>query len=145
MNITEYGKIDIPEEMLKFAETIKMENYKTNTPKEFQKHKLVSDDFLKELSFIINVPVEKIDYVFFSAAQGAEPHIDMLDPDKFEEDTFSIPIILPNTKGNYMRVGDNYSSVKVGNIQHFNHQIEHELVLGDHSLGCVLIMAAVLK
>ena len=50
---------------------------------------------IETLSSLIGIQTEKLDYVYFSGCQGAEPHTDLLDPSKFTNTTYVIPVILP--------------------------------------------------
>lgn len=141
------GKLILPQSMLLHAEAIKLDNYKTNTPKDFQKETEVTSDGLKlmeQLSDLINVEPRNLDYVYFSACKGAEEHTDDLDPDKFEDTTFVIPLILPS--GLSLLTAENEKrEISVGSIYEFDHTKPHGLELEDEESGCVLVMVAIVK
>lgn len=86
----------------------------------------------------------KLDFVYFSVCKGAEPHIDLLDKNKFEPTTFVVPIILPNGES-IITAEDERIVVELNNIYEFNHEKIHSMVLEDTESGCVVIMVAVLK
>ena len=145
--ITIYDTVDVPQQILDHADTIKMENYKTNTPVTFQKHMDMSshgEQFVRNLAQVINEPSEDIDWVFFSVCLGAEPHVDQLDPDKFGDTTFVIPIILPQGTST-ITAEDDSAAVELFKVYQFDHTKIHSMVLEDHTSGCVVIMAALLK
>ncbi len=144
--IKDHGPIPIPSSLIAYAGTIKHENYKVNIPTKFSINAFNNEDskeFIRELSGIVNIPEEKLDYVFFSVCPGAEPHTDALDPAKFTGTTFVVPIILPT--GDSIIVADNVTSaVAPGHIYEFDHTKTHQMDLEDTESGCVVIMVAVL-
>src|SRR5690606_14087088 len=95
-HVLDFGTIEIPPSVIKYADTIKLENYKTNTPKNFQKHPsnvVDSDILLNNLAEIISIDdTSRLDYVFFSACNGAETHTDLLDPTIFSPFTYVVPV-----------------------------------------------------
>ena len=147
MNIKNHGSISIEPTMLQTADSIKYQNYKTNTPKQFQInsfHYTESSRFIFRLSDIVKISPSKLDFVYFSVCKGAEPHIDLLDKNKFEPTTFVVPIILPNGES-IITAEDERIVVELNNIYEFNHEKIHSMVLEDTESGFVVIMVAVLK
>lgn len=146
MKIICHGSIDVPLSIIENAETIKFDNYKTNTPAIFQIRQLGEFDIslMNNLADIVGVDIHKLDYVYFSVCNGAEPHTDLLDPLKFEDRTFVIPVILP--KGNStITAEDERTVVELNHIYEFNHEKVHSMELEDTNSGCVVIMVAVKK
>lgn len=139
--------LDIPKSVLDVAESIKLDNYKTNHPKEFRKETVVTDDglyLMAQLSSLTGVPVNKLDYVYFSACRGADEHVDLLDPEKFEDVTYIIPLVLPSGKS--ILHEDGYSTgIQVGGVYEINHTKPHSLDLEDTESGCTLIMVAICR
>lgn len=143
--ITQHGFVTIPEAVTATAEPIKMLNYKTNTPARFRKNHLTKDiaeTLMDELSQRIKVNPARLDYVYFSASQGAEPHTDLLDPKVFGDRTFIIPVILPDGE-NTIYAEDASAVVEVGGVYEFNHERTHSMTVADTESGCVLIMVAI--
>jgi hypothetical protein len=147
MNITNYGRIDIPKSLVDYAETIKLENYKVNTPTKFQINTFTNKDskeFIETLSKKVDVTIDKLDYVFFSVCKGAVPHTDDLNPEKFTGKTYVIPIILP--KGDSVITSENQSlKVELNGIYKFDHRKLHSMLLEDNQSGCVVIMVGELQ
>ncbi len=144
--ITTHGNIEIPQSIIDHADLIKFENYKVNTPTEFQinRYAVGSEALVRDLSIVTNIPEEKLDFVFFSVCNGAEPHVDALDGTKFEDTTFVIPVILPG--GVSIITAEEYSSaVCVGGVYEFDHTKIHSMTVEDNKSGCVVIMVAVKK
>lgn len=140
-----HGKVTVPEVVTKHADTIKFENYKTNTPTKFQVRCLVGgEELMSELSDIIKIPKEKLDFVYFSVCQGAEPHTDKLNPNKFEDTTFVIPAILPKGRS-VITAEEEETEVELGGVYEFDHTKVHSMKLEDTESGCVVIMVAILK
>jgi len=140
-----HGTVTISTETTEYADKIKLENYKTNTPAKFQVRCLTGCDWLmKQLSGVVDVPKERLDFVYFSCCQGAEPHTDKLNPKKFEDITFVIPVILPQGKSIIM-AGDQKVEAKLGGVYEFDHTKIHAMFLKDNESGCVVIMVGVLK
>ncbi|AFU88280.1 hypothetical protein CcrColossus_gp410 [Caulobacter phage CcrColossus] len=143
--ITLHGNVYIPEAVIAAAEPIRMLNYKTTTPARFQKNTLTADiagDLLQDIADRIGIDRARLDYVYFSAAQGAEPHTDLLDPEVFQSNTYVIPVILPAGR-TVIEAGDAHVEAKVGDIYEFNHEETHGMTVEDTKSGCVLIMVAV--
>ncbi|AXQ68956.1 hypothetical protein HOU00_gp169 [Caulobacter phage CcrPW] len=143
--ITIHGKVYIPEAVIAAAEPIRMLNYKTTTPARFQKNTLTADiagDLLDDIANLIGVARARLDYVYFSAAQGAEPHTDLLTPEVFQSNTYVIPVILP-TGRTVIEAGNAEVEAKLGVIYEFNHEETHGMTVEDTEGGCVLIMVAV--
>lgn len=145
MKIINHGIINIPQTIIDNAETIKLENYKTNTPKKFQIRKFDDNsEMMYRLSNIINISEESLDFVYFSVCKGAEPHIDLLDPNVFKSRTFVIPVILPRGKS-IITAEDEKIEAKLNNIYEFNHEKVHSMELEDIESGCVVIMVTTRK
>jgi hypothetical protein len=138
-----HGAVSIPAAVREHSETIKFENYKTNTPAKFQVRSLAGDDELMEsLSSLIGIPREKLDFVYFSVCRGAEPHTDQLSPTKFEDTTYVIPVILP--RGRSVITAESAEVVVgVGGVYEFDHTKVHSMRLEDVESGCVVVMVAV--
>jgi hypothetical protein len=129
------------------AEGIKLQSYKVNTPKKFHVHPMhvYAGEVLKQhLSYLVNVPVSRLDFVYFSCCNGAEEHVDLLDPAKFEPTTFVVPIILPRGKSTITADGVTLE-VEVDQVYEFNHELPHRMDLEDTESGCVVLMVAVLR
>lgn len=138
------GELVVNGDTMELAQGIRQENYKVNTPSKYQKH-LGKDPFISEqLSEMLGCRPERVDYVFFSSKEGAEPHVDKLSLSQYEEKTILIPLILPN--GTSKLIVDGWTH-ELGYFlcYEFNHTQIHSLELEDKDSGCVLIMAAVLK
>lgn len=139
-----HGKIDIPSIVLNNADRIKFENYKVNTPAKFQVRNLDDDSLMESLSRLIDIPQDKLDFVYFSVCQGAEPHTDQLPSKKFHNTTYVIPVILPSGKS--IITAENYrEEVQVGGVYQFDHTKVHSMELEDTKSGCVVIMVAIRK
>ena len=142
--ITIHGKIDIPSTVVENANSIRFENYKTNTPAKFQIRDETDMILMLDLSNHLGIARNKLDFVYFSVCKGAEPHVDLLDPNVFEPRTFVIPVILPT--GNSVIVAqDDRQVVELNTIYEFNHEELHSMELEDTDSGCVVIMVAVKK
>lgn len=143
--ITFHGKISVPQPIIDAANTIKFLNYKTSTPSKFRKNTLTEElagDFLEEIAELINVAKHRLDYVYFSVCNGAEPHTDILPPETFTSTTFVIPVILP--KGHsVITAEDSYMTADVGGVYEFDHEKIHSMILEDTTSGCVVIMIAI--
>lgn len=142
--ITCVGRVDIPQQVTLNADAIKLEHYKVNSPHKFQVHKLGDAALMQQLSELIELPSTKLDYVYFSACRGAEPHTDILDPVRFTNDTYVIPVILPNGISTITAQGFT-APIEVGSVYKFDHTQLHSMELEDNESGCVVIMVAVLK
>jgi hypothetical protein len=138
--------VQIPQAVIDAADTIKHLNYKTSTPAKFKTHLLTEDiagGLMAEVADIIGIDKSRLDYVYFSCSQGAEPHTDVLPVEKFESTTFVIPVILPKGKS-VIFAKEASQEVQVGKIYEFNHEETHSMTLEDKESGCVVIMVAVL-
>jgi hypothetical protein len=143
--ITYHGTIEVDPVVVACADSIKLQNYKTSTPKKFQIqpfHTPATDDLMQRMSDLIQVAKDKLDFVYFSVCKGAEPHVDLLDPALFEARTFVIPVILP-TGDSTITAEDQRMVVKLNGIYEFNHERIHSMELEDVESGCVVIMVAV--
>jgi hypothetical protein len=144
-----HGCVDIPDAVIVVADTIKHLNYRTSTPAKFRKNHLTEDlasVLMADISRSIAIPVGQLDYVYFSACCGAEPHVDLLDPSKFDSMTYIVPIILPpgrnSIKTSSRYGGEESCEVAVGHIYSFDHTCEHSMTVEDQESGCVVIMIA---
>lgn len=140
-----HGYVYVPREVTRHADTIKLENYKTNRPGEFKVHALNDSSLLtKQLADITGVPPALLDLVYFSCCKGAEPHTDQLDPKKFTGTTFVIPVILPPGRA-VIHADDGWMEVALGGVYEFDHTRTHSMTLANNDSGCVVIMAGVLQ
>jgi hypothetical protein len=147
MKIKNYGRLDIPESIRVYAESIKREHYKVNTPKKFNIRRERTEDsekLIEALSKVIDIPTNKLEYVFFSACRGAESHVDELDPEKFTGNTYVIPIVLPTGKSVITAEGQE-EEVKLDHIYKFDHRKEHSMTLEDNESGCCVLMVGELN
>ncbi len=145
--IINHGYVEIPETIRVNAETIKFQNYKTNTPKKFQIWEFdnsIDELFLYRLGERLGLDKGSLDFVYFSVCKGAEPHVDLLDPATFEPRTFVIPVVLPKGKS-VITAEDENVEVELNYIYEFNHERIHSMQLEDNESGCVVIMVAVKK
>lgn len=142
--IIDHGSIQVPQSIIDNADTIRFENYKTNTPAKFQTRRIDDSDiaFMMDLASKVELNYTQLDYVYFSVCKGAEPHTDLLAPAIFEPRTFVIPVILPNGKS-VITAEDEQSPVTLNHIYEFNHEKVHSMELEDTETGCVVIMVAV--
>lgn len=144
-NIVDCGPTYIHQSIIAHAHTIKHENYKTNTTKQFQKHQGLTSDCAKFMALVggkINIHPSKMDMVYFSVAKGAEPHTDLLDPNVFTNITYVIPVILPKGDNTIYADGDS-AVVDVGRIYRFDHTKTHSMTVANEEDGAVLIMIAI--
>lgn len=138
-----HGSVAIPKAVTEHAERIKHENYRVNTPEKFQVRSLAGGEELMEgLAGVIDLPRSKLDFVYFSVASGAEPHTDKLNPSRFEDTTFVIPVILPRGRS-IIRADDGEVTAEVGAVYEFDHTRTHSMTVEDSESGCVVIMVAV--
>jgi len=140
-----HGEMNVPLRLVSNAETIKLQNYKTNTPKKFRVWHFDNDFdelFLYRLSDRLGLDKESLDFVYFSVCKGAEPHVDLLNPANFEPRTFVIPVVLPQGKS-VITAEDEQVEVKLNHIYEFNHEKIHSMTLEDNESGCTVIMVAV--
>lgn len=140
-----HGTVPVPETVIGHADTIKFENYKTNTPRKFQVRTLIGgDELMDSLSGRIGIEKDRLDFVYFSVCKGAEPHTDLLDPNKFTDTTFVIPVVLPPGDA-IITAEDHGEKVHVGGVYEFDHTKVHSMSLEDTESGCVVVMVAVKK
>ncbi len=147
-SIKNVGKVVLTSHMTLAADEIKYENYKVNSPYKYKKHVqdvTVGSWFETQLAELINVDKRKIGWVFFSACKGAEPHVDMLDENKFHDTTYVVPVILPKKGKAVITAEGDSMEVSVGEVYQFDHTKIHSMLLDDTQSGCVVIMAAILK
>jgi len=145
--IRHHGPIQIPAPLREYADTIKLQNYKVNTPAKFQVHPiggLASARLRMNLGKLLGAPADRIDYVFFSCCNGAEEHVDQLDPQKHGPNTIIIPIILPTGRSTITAQGETVE-VQLDHAYDFDHTKPHSMTLEDTESGCVVIMATVLR
>ena len=139
-----HGFLKIPQGVIDAADPIKHLNYRTTTPVRFRKNTLTADiagGLMEELAWLIGVSSDRLDYVYFSVARGAEPHVDQLDPQVFTSHTWVIPVILP--KGHTRIFAENDVMVAMlGGVYEFNHERVHSMTVEDQDSGCVVIMVA---
>lgn len=152
--IKQYGLIEVGPAIVQAADSIKLQNYKTNTPRNFQVQPLHTEDaaaLMHALADRIKIDVNRLDFVYFSVCNGAEEHTDLLDPALFESRTFVIPVILP--EGGNLIVSKAQGGpdspfqatfVTLNHIYEFDHEKPHSMHVADNS-GCVVIMVAIKK
>lgn len=155
--IQHHGAVTVGPAIVQAADSIKLQNYKTNTPKNFQVQPLHTEDaaaLMQELAERIKVPVAQLDFVYFSVCKGAEEHTDFLDPSVFESRTFVIPVILPPGNNLIVAYGEPDSKgirpthatfVELNHVYEFDHEKPHSMHVQDTESGCVVIMVAVKK
>lgn len=145
--IRDLGVVAVPWAVRAAADSIKLQSYKTNTPKRFQVQPLhveAAGLLLEELSELVKVRQDKLDFVYFSVCKGAEPHVDLLNPEFFEPRTFVVPIILPRGTST-ITVGEEKKQIFLNHVYEFNHEVMHSMELEDTESGCVVVMVAVKK
>ena len=145
--IKKRGVIKVPPAVIAAAEKIKLQNYKTNTPAQFQIHPLHDQSaelMMQNLADILDINRARLDYVYFSVCKGAEEHVDMLDANIFENRTFVIPVILP-TGRSIIQAEQQKRTAELFTVYEFNHERPHAMYLEDTNSGCVVIMVAVKK
>jgi hypothetical protein len=138
------GNIIVGAEVMGIAQSIREQNYKVNTPSKYHKHTGNNHPVIYQLSGMFDCDFNKVDYVYFSSKEGAEPHTDQLSLSKYEEDTILIPLILPRGIST-LEVGEWAVTLEPLLAYRFKHTDIHSLKLQDTESGCVMIMAAVLK
>lgn len=139
-----HGKVEVPDEVISNAQTIRHQNYKTNTPKQFQKHQDVHAQLKAAIAAAVHEPEAKIDFVYFSVAQGAQEHVDALNPEVFTSRTFIVPVILPEGS-NYITAQGQRVEVSTGVVYEINHELPHSMQVANFKDGAVVIMASLLK
>lgn len=83
-----------------------------------------------------------LENLYFSAARGAEPHTDLLDPAVFTPRILVIPVILPS--GRTVIEAQGVEAVaEIGGVYEFDHERTHSMRVEDEESGCVVIMVAV--
>jgi hypothetical protein len=146
--IIDNGPIAVPWAVYQAAYSVRLQNNKVNTPKNFQRqllHDLRAAEVVQQIADIAGVPSHKIDYVYFGCCLGAEPHTDALDPAKYTNRTFMVPICMPADGLKTLTVGGQTIELQLNHVYEFDHTIEHSLFVGDKAAGCTVIMASVLK
>lgn len=138
------GNVLIPQSITDKADTVKLQHYKVNSPRKFQVHELDDLGLIQQLAAIIDIPYQNLDFVYFSVCKGAEPHTDALNPNVFCNDTYVIPVILPQGESIISANGWR-KKVHIGGVYRFNHNETHSMELEDTDSGCVVIMVAVKK
>lgn len=142
-----HGVMAVPARVIDAADEIKHLNYRTTTPVRFRKNTLTPDiagGLIADLACVIGVEAHRLDYVYFSVCRGAEPHVDALDPQKFTDHTWVIPVILPAGES-VITAEDHSMVVQVGGVYEFNHERVHSMTVEDQESGCVVIMVALKK
>lgn len=144
--ITYHGTVDVPQEVIDAADRIKLDNYKVNKPTSlgFKVRRLHDLKMVDQLAKIAKVTKSLLDIVYFSCCKGAEPHVDKLKPEKYEDTTYVIPVILPKGKSVIYAEGASMD-VGLGGVYQFDHTRVHSMSLEDTDSGCVVVMVAVLK
>lgn len=143
--IKDLGAVAVPWAVREVADSVKLQSYKTNTPKRFQVQPLHAEAagiMLEELSELVRVRQDRLDFVYFSVCKGAEPHVDLLDPVLFEPRTFVVPVILPKGISTITVEGER-AQVFLNHVYEFNHERLHSMELEDIESGCVVVMVAV--
>lgn len=139
-----HGKVEVPDEVRSNAQSIRHQNYKTNTPKQFQKHQDVHTQLKTAIAAAVHEPEANIDFVYFSVAQGAQEHVDALNPDVFTSRTFIVPVILPEGS-NYITAQGQQVEVSTDLVYEINHELPHSMQVANFEEGAVVIMASLLK
>ena len=137
-----------PRDVLIYADSIKLDNYKTATIKKFQRRfpdlsglRLMMDQIALRLSFDDGAA---FDPVFFSCGKGAEEHIDQLDPEIYTDTTIVVPLVAPY--GHMIFCTDGTRTVLQPNgIYSFVHEKPHSLEFDDTESGCTVLMLAIRK
>lgn len=134
--------LTLPQELIDEAEKIKLEN-QARHPGQFNKHTdPVFDGWLAER---LQIPMDLMDWVYFSCCKGTVEHVDKLK--NVVKWTIVVPIILPRGVSTLIthRNGERYvylmEQKHVGSVIQFNHTEPHQLKLEDTTSGCVFIMA----
>ncbi len=148
--ISVYGKLNhrlIPEVVERYANEVQYENCNSTHHKDYSKHTLTSLKHYNEMEELIKITVDEIrplDWVYFSAANGAEPHKDLLDPEKFDDITYVIPLVLPKYGKATLVHGTAKINLELYKVYGFDHTLIHSLEVSGNDTGCTLIMAAAL-
>lgn len=145
-SLIDHGSVFVPPQVFQAAYELRLENYKVNTPKKFQVRHLHTEHSLQlmgDLAQIAGVPMNKIDYVYFSCCLGAEEHTDALDAKKFTAKTLIVPVVVPPGKATLWADGME-TQMQANHVYEFNHERPHSLTLEDTTSGCTVIMASVL-
>lgn len=144
-SISRHGYVRVVPELEAYAHSIKLQNYKTNTVKGFQRQFEKSnalDHLMGFISWKMNIPFEKLEPVFFSVCKGAAEHVDTLGPE-FTDCTILIPIILPLKSKAILKVGEFSNQIREGMVIKFNHTLPHSLLLDDTESGATVLMIAI--
>lgn len=146
--ITEVGRVGV-HAMLRFANLIKGQNNKVNTPRKFQKmtgENMDDDAGITLMKQIMceraGIDYQKLDYTLFSCPNGSEPHIDDLDAKVYGEDTWVVPVLMESEATLYTKTDSN--KLIRGGIYKFNHTRLHWLNL-EKPAPTVLIMFSELQ
>lgn len=141
--ITVYKEVAVPMGIMGYAYDIRLENYKVNTPTQYQIHDMKLDGtegVLEQVSALTDIPVEKLDCVFFSVCRGAEPHVDDLDPEKYTGRTFTIPLVQPPSGRVLLKANGAAVDVRPCVVYEFDHTKIHSMELDDKEYGCTVLM-----
>lgn len=130
-------QIHLPTSLKQVANSIKLQNYKVNSPTKFQKYRNPLSMFSYMLSSVLG---SKVDWVLFSCCNGAEEHTDKLDTDIYGTMTYIIPVIVPE-KGAVLHHSGGSVDISEGSVYEINHQLPHSLDVNSYD-GCVLVMAS---
>lgn len=139
-----HGTVEVPEAVLNNAQEIRHENYRTNTPRKFQKHNEVHAQLKQAIAQAVGEPVVNIDFVYFSVAKGAEEHVDALDPTVYTSRTFIVPVVLPEGD-NFITAQGQKFQISTGVVYEINHELPHSMQVANEVDGAVVIMASCLK
>jgi hypothetical protein len=155
-NIQYMGQCFPSRDILIYADSIKHDNYKTSTIKQFRRRFPLMDGmelFLQQIALrIVDMPeirkltgtLLQLEPVFFSVSQGCEEHTDELDPEVYTNTTVVIPLVVPEGKCELTVDGDSLNLVRNG-IYLFQHDRPHSLQLDDKTSGCTVLMIAIKK
>lgn len=138
--ITTHSKVSLTGRALTHAKSVVGENYKLSTPLEFQKHRSADDILIQQIAAVMDWDHTRVDSVFFSCPNGADPHVDKLNLADHSDITAIIPVILPKGKST-LHVGGDSVELEVGRVYSFNHQTLHSLSVENKGKGCVVIMS----
>lgn len=139
-NITAHTKVTLTGKALEHAKSVVKENYKLSTPLEFQKHCSADDILIQQIAAVMNWDHTRVDSVFFSCPNGADPHVDKLNLADHSDITAIIPVILPKGKS-ILQVANDSMELEVARVYSFSHQTLHSLSVENEGEGCVVIMS----
>lgn len=140
------GGVYLSETVRAVAKEIRHQNNRVNTPTKFQKHSMHEETYVrlkKDIAALLDVPHTQVDYVYFACANGAEEHVDQLDPERFTHRTVLLPVWLPKGATTLYANGGT-TPLYEGLAYEINHELPHSLDVEDKNGGCVVIMASVL-